>query len=278
MNRIAVDLNARGVCLRALEAGRGGEPLLIFHGFGGAKEDFGEWVDPLGELGWHVVVADHRGHGESDKPDGADSYSFATFVDDALALADALGWERFTLLGHSMGGYLAQRLALKAPHRLRGLVLMDTAHSAPDGIGPETVEVARKVVEDGGMALLVELQRGRDDPLATPAHKRLVAERPGYAEFGEAKTLACSPDMWRKVVLEVVSSDDILPSLAAIDVPTLVIVGEQDKPFIAHCERMAKTIPRARLAVIADAGHSPQFENPAAWWDVLSGFLGELTE
>ena len=56
----------------------------------------------------------------------------------------------------------------------------------------------------------------------------------------------------------------------------LVIVGEQDRPFLGPSERMAKAIPRARLAVIPDAGHSPQFENTEAWWDALASFLQEV--
>jgi pimeloyl-ACP methyl ester carboxylesterase len=58
-----------------------------------------------------------------------------------------------------------------------------------------------------------------------------------------------------------------------VSVPTLVLVGEQDTPFLADSERMAKTIPGATFAVIPDAGHSPQFENPDAWWDAVSSFL-----
>jgi pimeloyl-ACP methyl ester carboxylesterase len=61
-----------------------------------------------------------------------------------------------------------------------------------------------------------------------------------------------------------------------VAVPVLVIVGEQDQPFIGHSERMAKAIPAARLAVIPDAGHSPQFENTEAWWDALTSFLQEV--
>ena len=69
---------------------------------------------------------------------------------------------------------------------------------------------------------------------------------------------------------------DRLGALAGLHVPTLVIVGEQDEPFRAHAERMAAAIPGARLAVIEDAGHSPQFEAPERWWEVLSEFLDEL--
>jgi pimeloyl-ACP methyl ester carboxylesterase len=56
-----------------------------------------------------------------------------------------------------------------------------------------------------------------------------------------------------------------------------VIVGEHDEPFLSHSQRMAKAIPTARLVVIPDAGHSPQFENTEAWWDALTSFLQEVS-
>ncbi len=72
--------------------------------------------------------------------------------------------------------------------------------------------------------------------------------------------------------------DDRLERLAAHTTPTLVIVGEQDKPFIGPSERMADVMPGARLAVIPDGGHSPQFESPDAWWQALSGFLDRVQQ
>src|SRR5580704_557581 len=100
-----------GVELVVAESGAGGRPLLLLHGFTGAKEDFTEWLDPLAARGWHAVAPDHRGHGSSSKPASDDAYSFAILADDMLGLADALGWDRFALLGHSMGGMVAQVMA-----------------------------------------------------------------------------------------------------------------------------------------------------------------------
>ena len=262
--------------LEVLEAGAGGRPLLLVHGFTGAKEDFAEHIDELAVLGWHVVAPDQRGHGASDDPRGESSYSLALYARDLVALVDVLGWERFVILGHSMGGMVVQHVVLENPSRVAGLVLMDTSHGPVEGIDPAQVELGQSVVRDGGLQLLVELQRDRESPLDTPANKRLLAERPGWAEYGERNTLACCPDMWLAMSSELVGQDDRLERLAGVGVPTLVIVGEQDMPFIADSERMAKTIPGARLAVIPDAGHSPQFENPPAWWAELTAFLKEV--
>src|SRR3954452_10231452 len=83
-------VSVNGLQLAIAEAGEGGRPLLLVHGFTGAKEDFTDFLEPLAELGWHAVAVDNRGHGASDKPAGVDSYSLELFTEDTLALADEL--------------------------------------------------------------------------------------------------------------------------------------------------------------------------------------------
>lgn len=272
-----VDLPTRGVGLEVLEAGAGGRPLLIVHGFAAAKEDFAEHLDALAGRGWHAVAPDLRGHGASDHPPGRESYSFATIADDLVALADALGWGTFAVLGHSMGGAMVQLLVLAHPERVDALVLMDTCHTALDNVPPDMVALGQQVVAESGLAVLQQLQAQRGvDPLGTSAHARVVAARPGYGEYGERKLLACSADMWCELVGEVFGQPDRLDALGRIEAPTLVLVGEEDAPFLPDSERMAKAIPNATLVVIPDAGHSPQYENPTAWWDALTRFLDSL--
>jgi pimeloyl-ACP methyl ester carboxylesterase len=269
-------VRAGEVNLEVLEAGGGGQPLLLVHGFCGAKEDFAEAVPLLAERGWHVVAPDLRGHGQSDAPSGTHAYGLATFASDVAALADALAWPRFSLLGHSMGGMVAQLVALAHPERVEALVLMDTSHGPLDGLDAGLIEVAKAVVAEGGTAALVKAQQETEGPLDTPAHQRLLAERAGYREFCEAKTLTASADMWLGTVDEMLGQEDRLRALARMQVRTLVIVGEQDEPFRGDAEDLARAIPGARLAVIADAGHSPQFEAQERWWEALSGFLDEV--
>jgi pimeloyl-ACP methyl ester carboxylesterase len=83
--------------------------------------------------------------------------------------------------------------------------------------------------------------------------------------------------MWAAVATEIVNQPDRLEKLRDVQVPALVIVGEQDAPFMGHSERMAKTLPAGRLAVIADGGHSPQFEAPDEWFAVLTDFLAGVS-
>jgi 3-oxoadipate enol-lactonase len=264
--------------LAVAEAGEGGRPLLLLHGFTGAKEDFTDWLDWLSDLGWHAVAPDHRGHGESSKPEGRDAYSLAILARDALRLADALGWDRFVLLGHSMGGYVAQRVTFESPARLAGLVLMDTGHGPVAGIEPEQVEWAGKIAVESGMDAMADLMAEVESPLETPAHRRLVAEQPAYAAFEDRKLRTTSPWLYASLSYELATCPDVLDQLVALTPapPTLVVVGEQDAPFVPAAMRMAHGVPGATLGVVPDAGHSPQFENPAGWWQVVSAFLARI--
>ena len=118
----------------------------------------------------------------------------------------------------------------------------------------------------------------REDPLSTPAHRRLIEERPGYAEFGDRKLRATAVPAFTGLLLAISEAKDRLDDLRSLDVPTLVIVGEQDEAMLAPSHAMAGAIPGAELAVLEDAGHSPQFENPDAWSAALFAFLDSLPE
>src|SRR5580698_4356829 len=140
--------------LAIAEAGTGGQPLLLLHGFTGAKEDFTDWVDALAARGWHTVAPDHRGHGDSSKPASVEAYSISILARDSTALVDALGWDGYTLLGHSMGGFVAQRMALANPARILGLMLMDTGHGPVEGLDPDQVRLAATIAVESGMDTL----------------------------------------------------------------------------------------------------------------------------
>jgi 3-oxoadipate enol-lactonase len=260
------------------EAGAGQRPLLLVHGFTGAKEDFTPWLEMLADAGWHAVAPDLRGHGTSSKPTAESAYTFELLADDMLRLADALGWEHFVLLGHSMGGMIAQFMACAAPGRLDGLVLMDTSHRALDNLEADLVKAAVSIVRSQGMAALLALLNEHRGPLDTPANQRLLAEEPGYAEFCDRKFLATSPALYAAMAPAFLTTADRLGGLRELPrtLPVLVIVGEQDQPFRAPSAQMAGCVGQASLAVIPDAGHCPQFENSADWWAALAGFLDTI--
>jgi pimeloyl-ACP methyl ester carboxylesterase len=170
---------------------------------------------------------------------------------------------------------VARRVALAHPDRLSGLILMDTSAGPPPGLDPELIAFGVEIVKEHGMG---ELKRVQDelDPLGSPSYRRLLAERPGYREYAEYRWTSLSPVMWMRLAVEIVTQPDQLADVADLELPTLVIVGDEDATFIEPCRQLAATVPGAGLAVIPGAGHSPQFENPPAWFAALHDFLADL--
>ncbi|MFM8303194.1 MAG: alpha/beta fold hydrolase, partial [Actinomycetota bacterium] len=123
-------------------------------------------------------------------------------------------------------------------------------------------------------ALKVVLDEAR--VLGTPAYERLLAERPGFREFGEWKWSRLEPAMWAALGPQIAREPDALADVRALACPSLVIVGELDKVFYDASLALAAAAPGSRLAVIPDAGHHPHFENPDAWLAALVTFLDEI--
>jgi pimeloyl-ACP methyl ester carboxylesterase len=111
------------------------------------------------------------------------------------------------------------------------------------------------------------------DPLGTPANARVRLERPDYEEYGNRNFFAVPAVAYAALIHDIAHQPDQLEELRAVACPTLVIVGEQDEPFLADSHAIAATIPNAELVVIPDAGHSPQFENPDAYLVAMESFL-----
>ena len=259
-----------GVALEVTDTGSG-PGLLLVHGFGGAKEDFADHVDALATR-HRVVTFDHRGHGASDKPDDAAAYSLDRMAVDVLAIADGLGIDAFRLLGHSMGGMVSRRVVLAEPARIDALVLMDTSPGPIPRLDPELAELAAGIMLDQGKDVLKPML-DEAGTLESRPHLRLLAERPEMLEYEERNWKALSGVMWATMLREIVYQPDQLALLAGVHCPTLVIVGDQDEPFLDASRAMAGVVPGAELVVVRDAGHSPQFENPGPWFQALDGVL-----
>lgn len=264
---------AGDVELAVVQAGAGGEPLLLVHGFTGSKEDFGDEMERLAARGFHVVAPDLRGHGSSDQPGDEADYSLAVFADDMWALADAVGWDRFHLLGHSMGGMIAQVMVLARPDRVHRLVLMDTHHGVVPDLDPDIIALGVHVARTEGLAVIQAVLKMGRDPLTNPAYDRVCRERPGYEEWSDAKMLRCSAVMYASMLAQLASTEDRLDRLSAIGCPALVMVGELDAPFLDASKRIAERIPAATLDVLPLGGHCPQFEATDAWRASFDRFL-----
>jgi pimeloyl-ACP methyl ester carboxylesterase len=257
----------------AVEVRGDGPALVCLHGFGGAKEDFADHLDALAAR-WRVITFDLRGHGDSDGPADPSAYSLDRLARDVEAVADAVGADRFRLLGHSMGGMVARRVVLDHPERVDALVMMSTAAGPPAGLDPDLVDFGAAVALDDWD----ELTRLLDEvaPLRTDAYLRLVAERDGFADFIAWKWSRVAPPMWAALAPQIAREPADLERLRGVTCPTLVIVGDLDAAFYDGSLALADAVPGSRLAVIGDAGHHPQFEQPDAWLDAVTSFLDEV--
>jgi pimeloyl-ACP methyl ester carboxylesterase len=261
-----------GVELAAEVRGEG-PTLVCVHGFGGAKEDFADHVDALAAR-WRVITLDLRGHGDSDGPVDPSTYSLDRLARDVEAVADAFGADRFRLLGHSMGGMVARRVVLDHPERVDALVMMSTAAGPPAGLDPELVDFGAALALDDWAALSQMLDQVA--PLRTPAYERLVAEREGFADFIAWKWSRVAPPMWAALAPQIAREPVDLERVRGVQCPTLVVVGDLDHGFYAASLALADAVPGSRLAVIGDAGHHPQFEQPDAWLDAVVSFLEDV--
>lgn len=264
--------------LAVAEAGRGGRRVMLVHGFTGAKEDLEGTLRFLAGRGWHAVAPDLRGHGASDAPAGQDAYDFETMAADLLALADHLGWARFVVVGYSLGGALGQLAALAAPARVEAMVLLSSFHGPLHAYDPQLVELGTTIVRQAGMDGLVQAQDAHrsTDSTAMAEMARLEALRPRYHDLHRRRVLACSPEMWLALAPRFHTQPDRLDRLARLALPTLVVVGSEDRLVIEDCRRLAAGVPGARLVVLPGVGHYPQLEAEDTWHRELAAFLDAL--
>lgn len=248
----------------AVELRGTGDPLVLLHGFTGSAAD---WEPVLGGLstGRQVITVEHRGHGRSTNTGDAATYRFDQLVTDFASVADALALPPFDLLGHSMGGIVAMRYALRHGDRLRSLVLMDTgAAASPPGPSQDWMRGGFGVAADRGLMAVYDLIApflGEGDE----ADRARAVMRQNYESMDVVAFLTLGE--------ELLTHESVLPQLAGLALPTTVMVGEDDRGLRAESDALAATIPGAVLEVIADAGHSPQADQPAAWLQVVQDHL-----
>jgi pimeloyl-ACP methyl ester carboxylesterase len=241
------------------EDGGAGPAVLLSHAYSATGH---MWAPqrPALEPRYRVVTWDMRGHGETVAPDDPTQYSHALTVADMRGLLGHLGLGRAVIGGLSLGGTMSLAFWGAHPEMVRALVICD---SGPGFRNAEAREGWNRKAHERAAALEA---RGLD---ALEGRSREVREALGRHRSARglahaARGMLTQPDARLM---------DLLPG---IRVPTLVVVGDRDTPFIAACEYMAKKIPGARLEVIADAGHSSNLDQPAAFNRVLLDFLDNL--
>jgi pimeloyl-ACP methyl ester carboxylesterase len=200
-----------------------------------------------------------RGHGRTDSPDDPTAYSHEATVADMEALLGACGVERAVIGGLSLGGFMSLAFHLVRPHRVRALMLFDTGPGYKKEGSRERwnryAEQTARAFESGGLEAL-----GQSAEQAAAEHRSAL----GLAHA--ARGMLTQKDA------------RVIESLPHITVPTLVLAGRNDSPFLASTDYMAATIPHARKVLIDGAGHVPNMEKPEAFNHALSSFLGGLTD
>jgi len=249
------------------EVGSGGRPFVLVHGLSGSRDDFADVLEPLGALG-RTLVLDQRGHGGSSNP--GEGYTLDQLTADLAGFLDATGVERCDLLGHSLGGMVALRLVLAQPERFASLVLMDTAarsHVSMSRWIPHAIGVITRIIPARWIWRLARANRRRLPEPMRRAEQEMGRER--YWERLRVKLEAMDPTAFDSLMRAALEQQSQSHRLNEIRCPTLIMVGDQDEPFLEPSHEFADRIPGAKLVVIEDSHHSPQIEAREAWLDAI---------
>ena len=256
-----------GVRTHWLEAGSGEPVVVLLHAF---PFHAGMWEPQLAGLSGAccVIAPDLLGFGGSDAPDDPGAYSVDAWADGVAALLAHLGIDRVVLGGLSMGGYAAFAFLRRHRRRLAGLVLADTRP------GPDSAEVAQRRSDQAAQVAAEGTASLVDTMLEGLLARHTLAHRPAVVEA--ARRLMGNPANGVIGALGAMRRrPDSTPDLATIDVPTLVVVGDDDRPSPPQVARaMADAIPSATLAVLADAGHLSNLEAPDQFNEEVTALLG----
>ncbi len=252
----------------AVHDGGTGLPVVLLHGFPLSSAIWAP-VRPALEQGCRLITPDLRGMGQSDTP--GHGYGMESLAEDVIRLADALALHRFVLGGHSMGGYVTLRIAARWPERQVGLVFIDTKAEADPPPG--------RVVRQEAIAEIVRYGAERYLEGFAP---RLIGhtshqEHPGLVQRLRAIIVGTPPHVLAACQQGMLDRPDSLSLLPDLEVPALVLTGEEDSFIpLATARAMAAALPRGSLAVIPGSGHTPSMEQPEITGRALLGFLRPL--
>jgi 3-oxoadipate enol-lactonase len=234
-----------------------GEPVLLIQGMSGTHLAWGDAFLAGLDDGLEVVAYDHRGVGTSAPQD--QPFTIAELADDAAGLLDELGWERAHVLGISMGGMVAQELALRHPHRIRTLTLGCTY---PGGAGSQLADPAL-IQELAGALLSGDRELALRTGFAANLSAVHVADEAHWAPFEAMATALPVAVPVIMLQMQAIMNHDASARLRSIEAPTLVVHGTEDRMLpIVNGEIIARLIPHARLELLEGVGHMFWWEQP----------------
>lgn len=233
-----------------------GPAILLTHGYSATLEMWAPQVAAFADR-YRLLRWDVRGHGRSSSPPDPAAYSHAAAVEDMAAVLDHAGVDAAVVGGLSLGGYLSLEFHLAYPERVRALVLCDTGpgykkDEARAAWNRYAESLARKFEEKGLAAL------------GPSAEVRVARHESAWGLVHAARGILVQHDA------------RVIESLPRIRVPTLLVVGAKDEPFLAGMRYMAEKISDSTHVVIADAGHAPNLERPDAFNRALEDFLSRV--
>jgi 3-oxoadipate enol-lactonase len=239
-----------------------GFPLVFVHGFTTTSEFWREQADEFAKS-YRVIRINLPGHGASPAPT-ARSYRIEDFVQDVERVFRELSVDTAVLIGLSMGGIIAQQFAIKYPHLVKALVLVDTtAHgTGADGTADAFLAAVDKRGAEKAIQHLSDISFGS-------------SAGPALVEWARQEVIQ-TPEFVARAAIRSISDADTRNSLSRIKQPTLVIAGEEDVVTpTGESEILAKGIGNSTLSIIPKAGHFSMLEKPGVFNGILRGFLDE---
>ena len=238
------------------EVAGSGPAVVLSHGYSATSQMWRGQVPVLSEQ-YRVITWDMRGHGQSDSPDDPKAYSEAATVDDIAGILNHLGIDKAVIGGLSLGGYMSLAFNLAHPSKVRALMLFDTGPGYKNPVGREGWNVT-------AMKRAETFEAKGLDALGGSAEVRVSQHRSAQGLAHAARGMLAQFD------------SRIIESLEHISVPTLVLVGEKDQPFLGATDYMANKIPGCTKVMIPEAGHAANLDQPAAFNAAVEAFLASL--
>ncbi|HEX8734323.1 MAG TPA: alpha/beta fold hydrolase [Pyrinomonadaceae bacterium] len=250
-----------GIRMHYTEQGAGdGEPLILIHGFTDSWFSYSR-VLPLLDKKYRVYALDQRGHGDSDRPEKG--YAMKNFAADVIAFMDAKNITKATIVGHSMGSFVAMQTALDAPQRVEKLVLIGTATTARNDA---TLDLQKAIMN---LKDPVDEKFARDFQVSTSA--RTLPDE--FMNEVVRQSLKLPARVWQAALAGVIA-EDYKPRLGKIKAPTMIVWGDKENIFLRAEQDLLKAgIVNSTLKVYAGTGHSPHWEQPETFVRDLNEFL-----
>lgn len=245
-----------------------GPVVVLLHGHAYDRSMWNAQIPALVDSGWRVIAPDLRGFGGSAVTEGI-VYT-EELSDDLDALLEELGIDQAVVLGFSMAGQVAMQFARDHSDRLRGLIICDTVPEAEDRAGRRR----RNVGADGILADGMDAYADKVLSVMVSAHT--LEHQPDVAAAVRAMIAAAPAQGSAAAMRGRAARQDFTAVLESLQVPALVVIGEQDAFDHGAGQRMADALPHGRLVTITAAGHTPPMETPQEFTEALVEFLAEL--